>query len=172
MLGISAQIEEEPVVTREAPERAPLTPEQQERRRAFFRNHWTEGVAFNVTLGVSVLRWDPEAVELEIPYSDAMSAHEGIFHGGVLSALIDTAGAGAVMAGHDFNLGSRLSTISLSVNYLSAARGNKAVASARCTRRGRTTHYASVDVRTDDGKLVAHGIGAYLIAGERRGIPD
>ena len=159
-------------MTREEPEHVLLTPEQQERRRAFFRKHWTEGVAFNATMGVSVLRWDPEAVELEIAYSDAMSAHEGIFHGGVLAALIDTAGAGAVMAGHDFNLGSRLSTISLSVNYLSAASGKKLVASARCTRRGRTTHYASIDVRSDDGKLVAHGIGAYLVAGERRGLPD
>jgi uncharacterized protein (TIGR00369 family) len=172
MLAVSAKMEEELVVTREAPERTPLTPEQQERRRAFFRNHWTEGVAFNVTMGVSVLRWDPDAVELEIPYSDAMSAHEGTFHGGVLSALIDTAGAGAVMAGHDFNLGSRLSTISLSVNYLSAASGSRVVASARCTRRGKTTHYASVDVCTDDGKLVAQGMGAYLVAGERRGLPD
>jgi uncharacterized protein (TIGR00369 family) len=159
-------------VTQEEPERAPLTPEQQERRRAFFREHWTQGVAFNVTMGVSVVRWGPDAVELEIPYSDALSAHEGIFHGGVLSALIDTAGAAAVMAGHDYNLGSRLSTISLSVNYLSAASGEKIVASARCARRGKTTHYASVDVRTDDGKLVAQGIGAYLVAGERRGLPE
>jgi uncharacterized protein (TIGR00369 family) len=158
-------------VTREESEREPLSPEQQERRRAFFQKHWTEGLAFNATMGVSVVRWDPEVVELEIPYSDALSALEGIFHGGVLSALIDTAGAGAVMAGHDFNLGSRLSTISLSVNYLSAASGSKVVASARCTRRGRTTHYASVDVRTDDGKLVAQGIGAYLISDERGGLP-
>jgi uncharacterized protein (TIGR00369 family) len=159
-------------VTREAPEPSPLSAEQQERRREFFRKHWTEGVAFNVTMGVSVLRWEPEVVELEIPYSDAMSAHEGIFHGGVLSALIDTAGAGAVLAGHDFNLGSRLSTISLSVNYLSAASGSKVIASAHCTRRGRTTHYASIDVRSDHGKLVAQGMGAYLVAGERRGLPD
>jgi|SRR5689334_2112981 uncharacterized protein (TIGR00369 family) len=172
MLALSTKTQEDTVVAREAPEPAPLTPEQQERRRAFFRKHWTEGVAFNATLGVSVLRWDAEAVELEIPYSDALSAHVGFFHGGVLSALIDTAGAGAVMAGHDFNLGSRLSTISLSVNYLSAASGNTVVASARCTRRGRTTHYASVDVRTDDGKLVAQGIGAYLVAGEREWLPE
>ena len=159
-------------MTREAPEREPLTSEQQERRRAFFRKHWTEGVAFNVTMGVSVVRWDPDVVELEIPYSDSMSAHEGIFHGGVLSALIDTAGAGAVLAGHDFNLGSRLSTISLSVNYMAVASGPKVVATARCLRRGRTTHYASVDVRTDDGSLVAQGIGAYLVVGERRGMPE
>jgi uncharacterized protein (TIGR00369 family) len=159
-------------LTRETPERAPLSQEQQERRRAFFRKHWTEGVAFNATMGLSVVRWDPESVELEIPYSDSMSAHEGIFHGGVLSALIDTAGAGAVMAGHDFNLGSRLSTISLSVNYLTVASGSKVVATARCVRRGRTTHYSSVDVRNDDRQLVAQGMGAYLVAGERPGIPE
>ena len=45
----------------------------------------------------------------------------GIFHGGVVAALLDTTGSGAVMAGHDFAKGSRLTTISLSVQYLSVA---------------------------------------------------
>src|SRR5207245_4365536 len=47
----------------------------------------------------------------------------GIFHGGVVSALLDTTATGAVMAGHDFAKGSRLTTISLSVQYLSVAPG-------------------------------------------------
>jgi len=149
-----------------------LTDEQQERRRAFFRGHWEHGVAFNQTMGVTVARWDPDGVVLELPYSDAFSAHAGILHGGAVSALIDTAGAGAVLAGHDFNLGSRLATISMTVNYLGAARGDKVIAEAVCTRRGRTTHYAEVKVRLADGKLVAQGIAAYLVAGERPGVPD
>jgi uncharacterized protein (TIGR00369 family) len=149
-----------------------LSEEQQERRRNFFREHWTSGVAFNVTMGLSVVRWDPDGVELALPYSDALSAHEGALHGGVIGALIDTAGAGAVLAGHDFNRGSRLSTISMSINHLAAATGDGVIAEATCTRRGRTTHYAEVTVRRKDGTPVAQGIAAYLVAGERRGLPD
>jgi uncharacterized protein (TIGR00369 family) len=149
-----------------------LTDEQQERRRAFFRRHWTEGVAFNRTLGVRVLRWDPDGVELELPYSDDYSAHDGVLHGGAVAALVDTAGAGAVMAGHDFDKGSRLTTISLSINFLSGATGPSIVAEARCTRRGRTTHYAEVVVSTADGRRVAQGIAAYSVVGERPGLPD
>ena len=153
-------------------ERTPLSDEQQERRRAFFRTHWTEGVALNRTLGVRVVRWDPDGVALELPYSDAFSAHDGVLHGGAVAALVDTAGAGAVMAGHDFDKGSRLTTISLSINYLAGATAPAVVAEARCTRRGRTTHYSEIGVRTTDGKLVAQGIGAYSIVGERTGLPS
>ena len=66
---------------------------------------------------------EPDGVELVMPYSDASSAHPGVFHGGAIATLIDTAGGAAVMAGHDFDHGSRLSTVAMSVQYLAAARG-------------------------------------------------
>ena len=96
---------------------------EQERRREWFRDHWTQGVAFNQHCGIEVRRWDDEAVELFLPYAETLSAHPGIFHGGVVSALLDTTASGAVMAGHDFAKGSRLTTISLAVQYLSVAPG-------------------------------------------------
>jgi uncharacterized protein (TIGR00369 family) len=147
-----------------------LSSEQQAARRAFFRRHWTEGVAFNRTLGIRVVRWEPDGVELELPYSDSFSAHDGVLHGGAVAALVDTAGAGAVMAGHDFDKGSRLTTISLSINYLAGAIAPGVIAEARCTRRGRTTHYAEIGVRTPDRTLVAQGLAAYSVVGERPGL--
>jgi len=145
-----------------------LTDQEQQRRRDFFRRHWQEGVAFNRHCGITVRRWDPDGVELHLPYADQLSAHDGIFHGGVVSALIDTAGGAAVMAGHDFDKGSRLTTVSMAVQYLSVAPGEDVIAYGRCTRRGRQIHYADVKVRSATSrKDVAEGLVTVNVSGER-----
>ena len=82
-----------------------LTDQEQRERRAWFRARWERGVAFNRRCRIRVTRWDADGVEIVLPYAESLSAHEDVFHGGVISALIDTAGAGAVIAGHDFTEG-------------------------------------------------------------------
>ena len=74
-----------------------------------------------------------------------------------MAALIDAAGCGAVAAGHDYNNGSRVTTVSISVQYLSFAPQEDVIAKARCTKRGRMLQFAQVDVSTVDGRLVAQG---------------
>jgi uncharacterized protein (TIGR00369 family) len=141
-------------------------------RREWFREHWASGIPFNKHCGMEVRRWDAEAVELFLPYAGPLSAHDGIFHGGVVSALLDTTASGAVMAGHDFTKGSRLTTISLSVQFLSVAPGEDLLASGWCTRRGRGVHFAQAQARgAASGKVVATGQVAVSIAGERPGVP-
>jgi uncharacterized protein (TIGR00369 family) len=149
-----------------------LTQTQQQHRRDWFRDHWTTGVAFNAHCRMTVERWDPDGVEMRLPYAEHLSAHEGVFHGGVISALIDTAGSAAVLAGHDFDRGSRLTTISLSVNYLGVAPGEDVVAEARCTRRGGRVHFAEVMVRSGSGRPVAQGLVTVSISGQRPGAPS
>ncbi|MFF4015883.1 PaaI family thioesterase [Streptomyces sp. NPDC001843] len=148
-----------------------LTEQEQCERRAWFRARWERGVAFNRRCRIRVARWDPETVEIVLPYAESLSAHEDVFHGGVISALIDTAGSGAVIAGHDFTKGSRLSTVSMSVQFLAPARGLEAVAYARCVRRGKRLHFADVDVMTD-GRICARGQVVVTISGERPGVGD
>jgi uncharacterized protein (TIGR00369 family) len=149
-----------------------MQPAETERRRDWFREHWAHGVPFNKHCGIEVRHWDAESVELFLPYSALLSAHAGIFHGGVVSALIDTTASGAVMAGHDFAKGSRLTTISLSVQFLSVAPGEDLLAVGRCTRRGRSVHFAEAQARgAASGKVVATGQVAVSIFGERPGAP-
>ncbi len=147
-----------------------LTEDQQQRRRQWFRTHWEQGVEFNRLCGITVRRWDAGGVELALPYATQLSAHDGIFHGGVIAALIDTSGTGAVLAGHDFNLGSRASTVSMALQYLAAAPHEDVVAYAHCTRRGRQTHFAEVEVRAHNGKVLAQGLVTVTVSGERRGL--
>ena len=146
-----------------------LSDEQQRAWRERFREHWQSGVAFNRACGIRVCRWDPEGVELYLPYRDDLSAHDGVFHGGVVSALIDTAGCGAVAAGHDYDKGSRITTIALAVQYFTVAPQEDIVAFAHCTRRGRQVNYSDVVVRSSgSGKELAQGLVTVSVSGERR----
>ncbi|MCH5675566.1 PaaI family thioesterase [Streptomyces gilvus] len=149
---------------------APLSEQEQRDLRTWFREHWERGVAFNWDCGMRVRRWDPDGVEMALPYSERLTAHDGVFHGGLISALIDTAGGGAVMAGHDFAKGSRLSTVSLSVQYLAPALAPEVVAHARCVRRGGRVHFSEVEVRTADGSACARGQVVVSVSGQRSGV--
>jgi len=144
--------------------------EEQLSRRAWFRERWELGVRFNRMCRMRVLRWDEAGVVMALPYAEPLSAHEGVFHGGVVSALIDTAGGGAVMAGHDFTKGSRMSTVSLTVQYLVPAQGPEITAYASCVRRGGRIHHAEVEVRDRGGQLCARGQVVVSISGERPGV--
>jgi uncharacterized protein (TIGR00369 family) len=150
-----------------------MSDEEQERYRRWFREHWQHGVAFNAHCHMMVRRWDPDGVEMLLPFADELGAHEGIFHGGVISALIDTAGCGAVAAGHDFSLSSRITTVALAVQYFSVAPWEGAVARARCTRRGRQLNYADVLVLSDGTeKPLAQGLVTVNAAGVRPGLHE
>ena len=127
--------------------------------RARFRHIYQDEVAFNALVGISITRWDPDGVRFEVPFRDDLSSHADTFHGGVLATLIDAAAGGAVLAGHDFAHGSRLSTVSMTVHYLSAAPGEALVAEARCSRRGRNLNSVHVVVTSaQSAKLVAEGM--------------
>lgn len=148
-----------------------LSDAEQQRRRDWFRRHWETNLPFNRLCRISVRSWTPDGIELVAAYSDELSAHPGIFHGGVLSTLIDTAGCGAVMAGHDFTRGSRISTAAISVQYLAVARGEDIVATARATKRGRTVQVATVEVTgASSGRTLATGQVTATIEGERPGL--
>jgi uncharacterized protein (TIGR00369 family) len=144
-----------------------LTEAEQEKARARNRRHWEEGVAFNRACQMSISRWDPEGVEMALPLRDDLTAHPGVFHGGVISALIDTAACAAVAAGHDYNYGNRITTVALSVQYQTVEPGSSVVAYARCTRRGRQLNYAEVVVRSDAGKELARGLVTVSATGRR-----
>jgi uncharacterized protein (TIGR00369 family) len=151
---------------------ARLTGEEQRSRRDWFRERLERGVQFNRLCGMRVLRWDADGVEMALPYAEELSAHEGIFHGGVVSALIDSAGGGAVLADHDFDKGSRLTTVTLSVQYLGPAGGPEIVAYASCIKRGRRIHYTEVEVRDSHGTVCARGQVVVSISGERPGVGE
>jgi len=155
-----------------APDGEVLSGEEQATRRAYFRDHFEHGVAYNRDLGLSIVRYDADGVEFHLPYRDRLSAHDGVFHGGVVAALLDTTSNAAVFAGHDFAKGSRISTVSMSVTYAAPARCEVLVARGCCRHRGGRLHFADVDAYAGpDGQLVATAQVVVSISGERQGVP-
>jgi uncharacterized protein (TIGR00369 family) len=127
--------------------------------RARFRDIYLDDVAFNVLIGMTITRWDTEGVRFEVPFRHDLTSHAETFHGGVIATLVDAAAGGAVLAGHDFARGSRLSTVSMTVHYLAAAPGEGLVADAHVRRRGRSLNSVDVVVESSESaKLVAEGM--------------
>jgi uncharacterized protein (TIGR00369 family) len=135
--------------------------EQRERRRAMRDVMLTS--RFIAELGIVAERWDEDGIRLRLPFAERLTNDGTVFHGGAVSALVDTAGASAVWAGHDFDKGVRAATVSLTVNYTGAGRGTDLFADAVCVRRGRDLSFADIRVTDPDGRLVATGSLVYRI---------
>ncbi|MCA0243373.1 MAG: PaaI family thioesterase [Proteobacteria bacterium] len=116
---------------------------------------------FNGFMGLRLLKADAELGELDMrmelrPEFERMSG-SGQFHGGILSAFIDTVGQYALM----MQLGKPLATINLRVDYLRPAVQTGLLASARVWRIGRSVCVADVTVSDDAHKVVAIGRANY-----------
>lgn len=117
---------------------------------------------FIATLGTTVDSWSENEVRLRVPFAEHLTNDGKEFHGGVIASLLDTAGASAVWAGHDFDKGARASTVSMTVNYCGRAKGDL-IGIGRCVRRGRDLHFAEMRAEDEHGSLVATGTLVYRI---------
>ena len=104
------------------------------------------GIPFNRVLGVELVTLDKGHARLEIPFRPELvgDPFRPALHGGVLSALADTAGGAAVFSRVE-DARPRVSTIDLRMDYLRPARLERVVADARVVRMG--NRVAVVDVR-------------------------
>jgi uncharacterized protein (TIGR00369 family) len=129
-------------------------------------------IPFNVFLGVRVLQAGDGIVRLEVPFRPELVGDpiRPALHGGVLSALADTAGGGAVWLGIE-DVRARVSTIDLRIDYLRPARLESIIAEARVVRLGNRVGVA--DVRLYNGPTpevtVATGKGVYNITVSKAG---
>ena len=110
-------------------------------------------------LRVEFVRWEPGEVELRLPFRDEFLRADDSdwYHGGVVAALIDIAGDYALAT----KVGDGLPTIDLRVDWLRPARRGPLFAIGKAIKVGRTICTADVEVRDDQGTLVAVGRGSY-----------
>jgi uncharacterized protein (TIGR00369 family) len=139
-----------------------LTDEQQQRRRLAIRDLMptTPFIGF---LGLVFDRYEPDEVVARVPFRAELTNDGAVYHGGVIASALDTAGAAAAWSNHDFTKGARASTVSMSVQYLGAAKRSDLVCHARALKRGRELIFTEITATDGDGGLVAHAVQTYRI---------
>jgi uncharacterized protein (TIGR00369 family) len=142
--------------------REPLSEEQQLRRRAAIRDLMPT-TPFIAGLGLVFERYEPDDVVMRVPFREDLTNDGTFFHGGVIASAIDTAGAAAAWSNHDFDKGARASTVSMSIQYVGAAKRSDLLCNARTVRRGRELTFTEITATDADGVVVAHAVQTYRI---------
>lgn len=96
------------------------------------------------TLGAVLSEATQGRCVIEVPFSDAVTQHNGFFHGGVVGALADTAGGYAALT--VLPLGADVLTLEYKVNFIRPAAGTRILAIADVLRAGKTVIVTRVDV--------------------------
>ena len=117
--------------------------------REHFRN---DRFATNAGIQIDELTEDSSTCSLELT-DDHKNAYGGVM-GGAIFTLADL--ALAVLANHIHSLSV---ASQVNINFLSAPRGSKRVAKAKCLNNGKTTSIIQVDVTDDAGTFIAFFTG-------------
>jgi uncharacterized protein (TIGR00369 family) len=115
-------------------------------------------------LGLEIEHLDADGAELRLPFDPGQATFGDTVHGGAIATLVDTAGMVAAWGDEQPTETPAGATISLAVDYVSAARGTDLLARARVVRRGRSLCFVQVDVVDADERVVATGLVTHRFA--------
>ena len=140
----------------------PLSDEEQERRRRAIKDLMPK-TPFIGGLGLVFDKYEHDDVTVRVPFREDLTNDGTYYHGGVVAAAIDTAGAAAAWSNHDFDKGARASTVSMSLQYVGACKKSDLLCHARTVRRGKELTFTEITATDADGKVVAHAVQTYRI---------
>ena len=121
-------------------------------------------IPFNSVLGLQVTSLSPGKATLTIPFREELigDRHRPAIHGGVISALIDTAGGAAMFT--EIGPKDLVSTVDLRVDYLRPAGKASIAAEAEIVRLGNRVGMVRVKVMGNEpSELVAEGVAVYSV---------
>lgn len=99
------------------------------------------------TLGASLVRVSPGAVEIALPASPSVSQQHGFVHAGAVAAIADSAAGYAALS--LMPPGAGVLTIEFKINLVAPASGDRIVARGRVVKAGRTLTLAQTEVVTE-----------------------
>ena len=139
-----------------------LTEEEQHARRQAVQSVMPR-TPYLKSLGIVFERYEPDDVTIRLPFREDLTNDGTYYHGGVIASAVDTAGACAAWSNHDFDRGARASTVSLTVQYVGAAKQSDLVCHAHTVRRGKELTFTEITATDAAGAVVAHAVQVYRI---------
>jgi uncharacterized protein (TIGR00369 family) len=112
-------------------------------------------------LGIRIVSLGADEAVLELPFKPELATIGDVVHGGAIGALIDTAAMAAAWATDEVPENPAGSTVSLSLNFASAASGVDLRAAAHVAKRGGRLSFCEITVTDPDDTVIAHGIATY-----------
>ena len=141
-----------------------LTEDQQQRRRQAVVE-LMPSTPYMSWLAIVFERYESDDVTIRLPFRDDLTNDGTYYHGGVIAAAMDTTGAAAAWSNHDFEKGTRASTISMTINYVGAAKRSDLICHARTVRRRKELTFTEITATDSDGNVVAHAVQTYRLGG-------
>lgn len=120
-----------------------------------------ENTPYYKYLGIDVIEASDGRAKLRLDFKDYLTHPFGYFHGGVIASLADSAGINSVLS--TLKGEEKAITLEMKINYLLPVKDTVVFAEARVIHRGRKSAVADVDVKSEDGKLVAKAIVTCVI---------
>mgnify|MGYP000923224134 CR=1 FL=1 len=120
------------------------------------------------TLGAVMNRVAPGEVEIEMPYRADLAQQHGFIHGGIVTAIVDSACGYAALSLSAPD--TAVLTVEYKVNFVSPAKGNLLLARGEVLRPGATVTVCKGDVLAFDGgqeKLVASMLTTMMLMPNR-----
>src|SRR4051794_23016154 len=108
-------------------------------------------------VGLRLESIEPDEATLALDYEDDLATVADLVHGGAISTLIDVAATAAAWSTPDGSVPTGGTTVSLTVEFLRAARGVDLRAVAKVIKRGRTLCFVDIEVTDPSGELTAKG---------------
>src|SRR5438093_6848214 len=120
-------------------------------------------------LGIQVDEARPGWVRLRVSVRDELrNAPDAPVHGGVYSALVDTAVGGALSTLHEASGGGvGQTTLDLNVSFIAGTRAGDILAEGRILKRGRAIAFGEARITDGSGTLLAVGRATYMILAAR-----
>jgi uncharacterized protein (TIGR00369 family) len=125
------------------------------------------------TLGASILRIAPGAVDIMLAASPTVSQQHGFVHAGAVAAVADTAAGYAALT--LMPAGAGVLTTEFKINIVAPAAGERVVARGRVVKAGRTLTLAQTEVFSDTAgqeKLIALLTATLMTIEGRPGVAD
>jgi uncharacterized protein (TIGR00369 family) len=120
-----------------------------------------ESAPFYQLLQITLDQIDIGFARFRMPFRKELIQVNGVVHGGAIASLADTAVAFALMT--LIQRGQQVTTVEFKINFLAPVDKGIMIGEARIVNKGGKLVMADMEVKNEEGKLLAKGLATYMI---------